>query len=504
MNTKTISRLSQDAFRVDSMVTVLKVLTDTALSLQKDFDKCMNHFVPKLSKGIASIPDELVALIFKCATHQESTLGETVRLSHVSKRFRRIALAEHCLWTTLRSDWRTEALETCIARNGHNTDLHVVVHLIGEGTHLVLSTFIDVCWPTASRWKTLTLSEGEINFESSFGEELAVGVLKAMNGLQLLRLHELHLRYYEDSTGDGFESRFNPSWNAPNLRVLRCFECVPAPSNAFSALTSVVISIDSGSRIAVDVLHLFSFLAATPTVTSLDLEISYICSPKPVVFGTLRNPSITSLNLVLPSFYIGDSRSQFIATFVKALHLPKLEELSFSIEFRCERYCTRFDSQNGNTELLVKSAHASSLLPDRRSHPRLRSLTFKLVYIHSLELGRTLEESFKNFSRVLVAFIQGSSVAGRGDTWGLRELRLRGFEELDRQVLQETIRSLKDIGVQDGLDLLALEHGKASDHMVNLFVSDGVQRSTKEKLAFVGTGMLNFLNQQTARELDCS
>ncbi len=501
VNTKTISRLSQDAFRVDSMVTVLKVLMDTALSLQKDFDKCMNHFVPKLSKGIASIPDELVSLIFKCATHRESTLREALRLSHVSKRFRRIALAEHCLWTTLRSDWRTEALETCIARSGHKADLHVIIHL---RDHLVLSSFIDICWPTASRWKTLTVSEGEVNFNSPFNEELAVDVLKAMDDLQLLRLHELHLRYYRESMGDGFESRFKPSWSAPNLRVLQCIEYVPAPSNAFSALTSVAISIYSGSKFANDVRRLFSFLASTPTVTSLDLEITDIESPEAINFGTLRNLSITSFNLNLPFFHIGGSKSQFVATFIKALHLPKLEELSFSIEFICEGYWPRYNFPGVYRELLAKSALAPLLLPDCRSHPRLRQLTFKLICTHSLDLSRTLKESFDFFSRVLVAFIQThflsprSSVVGRGNTWDLRELRLRGCENLDGQVLQEEmIQSLKDIGVCDGLELFVLEDGKASDQTIELYVeeSERAQRSAKENLAFVGMGKVNLSNQ---------
>ncbi len=151
LNTKTLSRLSQDAFRVDSMVSVLKVLMNTALGLQRDYDNCLKLFVPKLSKGIASIPDELVALIFKFATRQENTLKQTVRLSHVSKRFRRIALAEHCLWATLRTGSSTEELEVCIARSGHNTDLHVVIHLTGiRFFDSILPAFMDVCWPTAT------------------------------------------------------------------------------------------------------------------------------------------------------------------------------------------------------------------------------------------------------------------------------------------------------------------------------------------------------------------
>ncbi len=72
-------RLSQDAFHVDPMLSILKVLTETALGLQEIFDKCLKPLVSQLAKAVASLPEEPLALIFKFATLQEGT-RQAIRL----------------------------------------------------------------------------------------------------------------------------------------------------------------------------------------------------------------------------------------------------------------------------------------------------------------------------------------------------------------------------------------------------------------------------------------
>ncbi len=517
LNTKTLSRLSQDAFRVDSMVSVLKVLMNTALGLQRDYDNCLKLFVPKLSKGIASIPDELVALIFKFATRQENTLKQTVRLSHVSKRFRRIALAEHCLWATLRTGSSTEELEARIARGGHNTDLHVVIHLIGiRFFDSILPAFMDVCWPTAPRWKTLTVSKAEEMSESDVCDEEVDDVLSDVcdeevddvltsmdlgYDLQLVRLHELYIRHYQDGLSVGGGPRFKLSWTSPNLRVLRCSEYLPLHSSTFSALSSVETSINfEGTSFAADLRKLSSFLSSTPTVTNLDLQLFGYTIPKQSKFAHFWSRSITSFGLHLPDFKIEERRSRFVSSFIRALRIPNLEELSFSIDFHCADLLTRYDRQGKSAEVLAEPAHPLRLLPDPCAHPQLRSFTFKFGSSYFRE--HSMHKSFTNFSRILTSFVQthftpgGSSVqvVGRDNLWSLQELRLRGCQKLKGEVLQETIQSLKNIGVWDGFDLFVLEDHEALDHIADLFVLEGRDQLIKKAWQIDGTANLRFSN----------
>ncbi len=107
------------------MVPMLKVLLDTALGIQKAIDKCLKPIVSKLSEGIKSLPYELLALIFTFAGRLDGR-KQAVRLSHVSRRFRAVALGEPSLWTTMHSNARKDELETFMSRCGQETDPHII------------------------------------------------------------------------------------------------------------------------------------------------------------------------------------------------------------------------------------------------------------------------------------------------------------------------------------------------------------------------------------------
>ncbi len=71
---------------------------------------------------------------------------------------------------------------------------------------------------------------------------------------------------------------------------------------------------------------------------------------------------------------------------------------------------------------------------------------------------------------------------------------LRGCQKLKGEVLQETIQSLKDIGVWDGLDLFVLENREALDHIADLFVLEGRDQLIKKAWQIDGTANLRFSN----------
>ncbi len=153
MSSETLARLSQDAFQVDSMMSILKALTEAALGLKKIFDKCLKPVIRQLAKAITTLPDELLALIFNSRPFKKGT-RQAIHLSHVSNRFRRVALEEHVLWSTLHSSSKKEKLEASIARSGHNTDLHVIIHI--NKHYFDVRTFMNVCsltTPGGKHWR---------------------------------------------------------------------------------------------------------------------------------------------------------------------------------------------------------------------------------------------------------------------------------------------------------------------------------------------------------------
>ncbi len=150
-------RISQDVCRVDSMMSTLRTLLDTGTGLQEVFNECLKPVITKLSRGITATPDELLVLIFNLVGRRDGT-KQAVRLSHVSRKFRAIALGEKYLWTTLHSRASKDELEALISRSGQVVDLHVVIHVIAEVT-FNLQAFMDICFPTAPRWKSLAVIE---------------------------------------------------------------------------------------------------------------------------------------------------------------------------------------------------------------------------------------------------------------------------------------------------------------------------------------------------------
>ncbi len=90
---------------------------------------------------------------------------QAVRLSHVSRRFRQVALEEHSLWTTMRSNASKDETETFLSRSGTVTDLHLFVHVAPQRKDIDKNVFMKTFGTTASRWKTLSLTEYVHGFE---------------------------------------------------------------------------------------------------------------------------------------------------------------------------------------------------------------------------------------------------------------------------------------------------------------------------------------------------
>ncbi len=156
-----VSQLSRDLHRLQYIVQLSSALQTSASKLLAQHESLLGTVVPKLSRGIASLPDELLALVFKHATqHAQEGTRHALWLSHVSSRFRRIALGDRSLWSTqfLWYDMTDEGnIDDCICRSGEDDDLHIVVNYNEELDFSTARDFLDCCIPFASRWKSFAL-----------------------------------------------------------------------------------------------------------------------------------------------------------------------------------------------------------------------------------------------------------------------------------------------------------------------------------------------------------
>ncbi len=280
-----------------------------------------------LSKGIASLPDELLSLIFEFTACPGEGTRQGVWLSHVSRRFRVVALEVRHLWTTLDGNATENELRACITRSGSETDLHIVIH--GTMSNSQFHTFLDMCLPMAPRWSTLTASSLlDVDIPYTV-DALLLDMFdhRRQQDLVFPRLQQLRVKQCRSgaiNTGvDTWSTeQFIPSWITPDLRVMRCDEHIPVPSPSYSALrmftTSFSLVTEEYEFQFQDLLFLLASLSA---VAVLDLTIrTSVNVLRPLHLTSTLCPSVTSLTLSFPSFVFPRGVDEIVYPFI---HSPQ-------------------------------------------------------------------------------------------------------------------------------------------------------------------------------------
>ncbi|TDL21211.1 hypothetical protein BD410DRAFT_308177 [Rickenella mellea] len=96
-----------------------------------------------LEDGIKRLPDDILAIIFEATRHfsGDGPNQFAVCLSHVSRRFRSVALATHLLWTTIRNNYGENQTREFISRSGR-LDLDIKIPR-KSGIELFLKDFLE-------------------------------------------------------------------------------------------------------------------------------------------------------------------------------------------------------------------------------------------------------------------------------------------------------------------------------------------------------------------------
>ncbi|TDL21215.1 hypothetical protein BD410DRAFT_308218 [Rickenella mellea] len=134
----------------------MKALNEAQRRVGKRLHRLRRRIRPLvLEDGIKRLPDDVLAIIFEI-TRQFSgdSPGQiSVCLSHVSRRFRHVALATPSLWTTIHDSYWGSQIREFISRSGC-LDLDVKMH-----NGLCTGWFLNVLQDTSHRWSSFDIIE---------------------------------------------------------------------------------------------------------------------------------------------------------------------------------------------------------------------------------------------------------------------------------------------------------------------------------------------------------
>ncbi len=334
-------------------------------------------------------------MIFKFAVRLEDRHGsrQATWLSHVSRRFRDIALGERSLWTTLSSEAWKDELDTLIPSQRHKCGvpyLHPTIVPYRFGS-LSDSAFANTCFPMASNWRTLTLTESyNVNHsDPTHSVDEVFGILNRVYFNQPLRIQELHISGKSDRYSNVPAETCFGAMGGSGFTVIAMFHLrTKHPPHTFSSVTTFAHReslYTSGNHEKLQ--EMLKFVVTLPSVIDLEVELVSIAivsirrdlirpfpdSQVPSRFVVYSQTSQLRHQLLsrLPS-----GPEAFIAEFMRALHLPRLERFSAIVE------CGVSGAWGGNQNLTESySGLSRALIPAHVAHPdsRLSSLSFKFI-----------------------------------------------------------------------------------------------------------------------------
>ncbi len=321
--------------------------------LEKLYRRRLEPIASKLSKGLASLPDEILAQIFKFATrHERFRTRYAGWLSQVSRRFRRIALSDRTLWSTLNLwyDTTREELERIISRSGGEIDLHAVINMNHEIRDSEVDTFICSSSHSRAQWRTLTITGDWSEDDSPVSMTSVLDELIYTHSLDLPRLEEICIsECHLDGTAQESLTPFSHNdtvqmYDIPPWATRICASCdarttyhtrhshsSPCPS------LLVVLSLNLiPGKVLGQIGNLLSFLNSTPSLTEIVLGLKNSKDAN-LEATTLRiNPSVAVLLPSVTSFrlHVSDFRSTEDADWLlSTMKMPNLAHFALSIEF---------------------------------------------------------------------------------------------------------------------------------------------------------------------------
>ncbi|KLO08309.1 hypothetical protein SCHPADRAFT_931888 [Schizopora paradoxa] len=499
---ETMRELASNRCQLEYIVQLTKAIGDSASDLLDRYERFLNPYFAKLSKGFASLPDELLGLIFKFAAHPEEEGPKySIYISQVSRRFRRIALADQSLWSHLffRHDTNLRRVKRCIDRAGDHNDVRLILKDSAMVEIEDLRMLMKICSPIAHRLRTISLfGNWDDSWEDANTDYTLAGTLNQLlpRRLSLPRLHELNLAqdFYSNPdnpgglpiwvTSEAIES--TNLWTTPHLRSLRCREYIPPPSFPFKTITSFSLRLTLIIRNAVSdqLVELCDFLSDMPNLEEVDLDLINDGNADEYSGPELEMvplPAVKSFTIHARKFSLPFGALWVLGSFVNHLHMPKLERLAIHLEW--EELNTFFSPRVLNRALplfvfsmmpnpilhrylkhcSIELSHPPFNIEDDTSEPtelrekedliELKIPLDRIPYVSVLEV--------KTYGNVY--FFLADKDKASMQPYQLRELRLVACNNMVREDLEETLQSLEDIGARDTFERLVISNCELLD-----------------------------------------
>ncbi|TDL19242.1 hypothetical protein BD410DRAFT_842165 [Rickenella mellea] len=304
---------------LDQAKGLMAALNNLRQHLGKEIRSLERRCVPLiLEDGINRLPDELLAHTFEIGRFEEPVYdGEfSIVVSHVSGRFRRVALGTPRLWTGLSSSAHLDQTRAFISRSSH---LELTVEESGYGMVPVPTrSFLEVLEPLSSRWSMLEISSG-----------VTVDVIQSLGITNFPRLRHIALKCSSDTDLS--------SWCIPSLSTI---EAYGLPFHGLdwvslgSRLTSMTLRFDSWRSHSVDVITLSQTLINLKALRELSLFLSR--SWATAIADQLHQaeiPKAQSVNIDTLTLGIQGSPAQsLVAALYDALSFYTAEEIRLAIE----------------------------------------------------------------------------------------------------------------------------------------------------------------------------
>jgi len=479
-------QLSRDHHRMGYVVSLLKSLVVSAAEQEKLLRIRLDAIASKLSKGLSSLPNEILGYIFKFATqHKIKGTRHAAWLSQVSRRFRGIVLGDRSLWSTLNLwyDTTKEEVERIVSRSGEELDLHVVVNQNDKIGGPDVCTFLNGLTHTTSRWRTFTVTGDWIDDDDSIPMDVLFdNLIYAYRGLTLPKLEEICISecHYDDffnelvSPARGFEVYFyrdNPPWVTPNLHTLRCTDYIPYTPFPFTSMSLFALSLTLIPDELTDQFRkLVAFLNAMTNLTDIDLGLKNYKDAadelKETLWFILLCPAVTSFRLHITDFNSSNGINRVLAPLITAIQMRSLERLSVFIE---SHDGDLYGSHSTGSDPPLLSYVLRVILPRPCIHSLLTSLDVELSLpkreskapetLHSANLVIPLDR-IPNVSSLTVTAFSGVTFSRQPSSRSvdkLLELQLRSCEDMDIKSFEATIQSLKDVDAWDKLDSIVVQ-----------------------------------------------
>lgn len=274
-------------------------LTAFLSNLTSHLEEVVGIYRPQiLGHGLDSLPDTVLMFIFELGRNTEDKYEgwlESVRLSHVNKRFRRVALSTPRLWSTFTITQPAAAREVLLQRS-RAVDLMVFINSSFLVTKLKIqpfTNFLEFVIPLAPRCMRFEYAQvGEID---EVDESEKADLLRLMDKIYFPRLTHLSVEYWgpDRRVRATRKPDFYRNWRMPSLQQFVAFNAVPAAATPLN-IVSCNITIHSEDDEPVDLLILTQSIRADhlPSLQIFSLSLRNVLS---------QDSEVTLPQLTLPS-----------------------------------------------------------------------------------------------------------------------------------------------------------------------------------------------------------